>query len=118
DGATWMMREATGPTSRPVISMTLDPQSGHAVMLAGLPPGGEQIGLWQWTGVTWGLLPGTPPQSTSGSLFYDGRLVFLGFSGDSLAGARMEVWTWDSATWVARDASGPTLRSVPGMGFD
>lgn len=123
DGATWALKNLSGPSPRVHANMVYMPEAGGCVLFGGRGPGTTMYDdTWVWNGQTWEFKSvGTrPPARSVHGMAYDsdrGRLVMFGGVNSSI-NALGDTWEFTGTQWIQRATGGPTAREWAGMAYD
>jgi hypothetical protein len=123
NGATWARASATGPADRGSNHMAYDAARKRTVMLLfqRLQPNADQTyntDLWEWTGTTWSVIPGSgPPISPIQQMAGLGAGGVLLFDGGVLSGTP-STWVFQSGQWTRAASTGPPVRNGHALAYD
>jgi hypothetical protein len=124
NGTTWTRVSTAGPTDRGSNHMTYDAARQRTMLSAfrRLEPNADRTyptELWDWTGSSWALAPGTAP-----SISPIQPIVGLGagggvlmFDGGVLQGTT-STWVWQNSAWSRVATTGPSLRNGHALAYD
>jgi hypothetical protein len=131
-GETWLWAQnrwrqahpAVSPSGRIGAVAAWDPLMGALLLVGGQSSADETVlhDTWSWNGSTWKTL-GTRTTALPGdfmlALTYDSDLEQMVLVGSDLRyGLPIHVWTWDGASWHARDSSGAPVSPVAVAAYD
>ncbi len=120
DGAAWVQRATTGPSSRRHYALAFDPIRNKTFLFGGIGPGGLLGDTWEWNGTAWTELAiaGPSPRRNAGVAWDPVRGAIVLFGGASDAESLGDTWTFDGSAWTPLGAGAPGQRAFAKLAFD